>query len=111
MIRSLFAFSALALVCVTNARADFSYPNFASTAGLTINGNATTTVTGDGSVLRLTPAATGQLPILVSFGRMTTSVACSLPSTFLLFTITTSPVAMSAESLPVESTFVVPVTT
>jgi hypothetical protein len=38
--------------------ADFN--NFSSTAGLTLQGNTGTAVTGDGTVLRLTPAASGQ---------------------------------------------------
>ncbi len=38
----------------------FNYSNFVSTAGLSIVGNATTASTGDGVVLRLTPAAGGQ---------------------------------------------------
>lgn len=60
MTRKLAAFCALALVCVTGARADFIYNDFSSTAGLTLNGSAATAVTGDGTVLRLTPAAQGQ---------------------------------------------------
>jgi hypothetical protein len=59
MMRTL-AFCGLALVCATGARADFIYPGFGSTAGLTLNGSTTTPVTGDGTVLRLTPAAIGQ---------------------------------------------------
>jgi hypothetical protein len=37
-----------------------NYPDFSSTAGLTLVGSTTTAVTGDGTVLRLTPAAVGQ---------------------------------------------------
>lgn len=46
---------AVPLLCVaaTIARADFSYPNFSSTAGLTLNGAAATT----GGVLQPTPSA------------------------------------------------------
>jgi hypothetical protein len=87
VIRSLLAFSALALVCVTNARADFSYPNFASTAGLTINGNATTAVTGDGSVLRLTPAATGQGGSAFTTSQVSLGAGASF-STFFQFRFT-----------------------
>ena len=49
-------------ICVSQAQAGvlFTYPNFASTAGLTQVGNAATAVTGDGTVLRLTPAAGNQ---------------------------------------------------
>ena len=43
------------------AHADlFDFPNFSSTAGLTLVGSAGTTVTGDGTVLRVTPAAFSQ---------------------------------------------------
>jgi hypothetical protein len=43
------------------SRADqFTFNGFSSTAGLTFVGSATTTVTSDGTVLRLTPAADGQ---------------------------------------------------
>jgi hypothetical protein len=37
-----------------------NYPDFSSTAGLTLVGSTMTAVTGDGTVLRLTPAAGGQ---------------------------------------------------
>jgi len=37
-----------------------SYPNFSNTTGLTINGNAATANTSDGTVLRLTPATSFQ---------------------------------------------------
>jgi hypothetical protein len=36
------------------------YPNFSSTAGLTLVGNTATTTTGDGTVLRVVPATSGQ---------------------------------------------------
>ena len=43
------------------AQADsFFYPNFSSTAGLTLTGNATTVTTGDGTVLRIVPASGSQ---------------------------------------------------
>ena len=47
-------------VVQANASILINYPNFTSTAGLTIVGNAGTAVTGDGTVLRVTPAALGQ---------------------------------------------------
>lgn len=52
---------ALAL-CAISAQGGvlFTYPDFTSTSGLTFVGNTGTTVTGDGTVLRLTPAATNQ---------------------------------------------------
>jgi hypothetical protein len=37
-----------------------TYADFSSTAGLTLTGNAATTTTSDGTVLRLTPASGGQ---------------------------------------------------
>jgi hypothetical protein len=49
------------LVCVFNASATIvAFDDFSSTAGLTLNGSATTTVTSDGTVLRLTPAVGSQ---------------------------------------------------
>jgi len=38
----------------------FTYPDFSSTAGLTLVGNASTASTSDGTVLRVTPATGGQ---------------------------------------------------
>lgn len=43
-----------ALVVAASLRADITYDGFSSTAGLTINGHATTLSTADGVVLRLT---------------------------------------------------------
>lgn len=40
--------------------ASVTYNDFSDTSGLTLNGSATTTTTSDGTVLRLTPASTGQ---------------------------------------------------
>ncbi len=37
-----------------------SYPDFSNTAGLTLVGNAATATTGDGTVLRVAPASSGQ---------------------------------------------------
>jgi hypothetical protein len=49
-------------LCAVQAKASLliNYPNFTSTAGLTLVGNAATAVTGDGTVLRVTPAVIGQ---------------------------------------------------
>jgi uncharacterized protein (TIGR03437 family) len=44
----------------TGTSAQFTYSGFASTAGLTLVGNAATTSTSDGKVLRLTPATGNQ---------------------------------------------------
>lgn len=53
--------SLLALGATANAYATVvAFPNFSSTAGLTINYDAAITTTGDGDVLRLTPAQTLQ---------------------------------------------------
>ena len=47
--------------CATPAFADsFNYPDFSDTSHLTMVGGTTTTVTGDGTVLRIIPAAGGQ---------------------------------------------------
>src|SRR5580704_1178949 len=43
-----------------HAQQTISFPNFNSTAGLRINGNAAVVSVGDTQVLRLTPATTGQ---------------------------------------------------
>lgn len=53
------AFAAL-LSPITVSADDFTYNGFGSTAGLTLAGNATTAVTGDGTVLRLTSAGFGE---------------------------------------------------
>lgn len=87
MIRNFLVFSAFALVFVTNARADFSYPNFASTAGLTINGNAATAVTGDGSVLRLTPSVASQHGSVFTTSQISLGAGASF-STFFQFRFT-----------------------
>jgi hypothetical protein len=53
----------LALLIGVSGRATAAtivFPDFSSTSGLTLSGNATTTTTADGAVLRLVPAAGGQ---------------------------------------------------
>ena len=56
------ALCALALAFTAHAQAGllFNYNGFSSTAGLTLVGNAGTASTSDGTVLRVTPAASGQ---------------------------------------------------
>lgn len=49
----------LGLAVAANAE-EFTYNGFGDTSGLTFVGNAATAVTGDGTVLRVTPAAGGQ---------------------------------------------------
>lgn len=61
-----------------------TFPDFSDTTGLTLNGSAATAVTGDGTVLRLTPAATGQSGSAFS----TTTVNAADFSTFFQFRIT-----------------------
>jgi hypothetical protein len=61
-----------AIVCLLSypagARASvlFSYNGFSATSGLTLVGNAATTTTGDGTVMRLTPATGGQAGAIYS---------------------------------------------
>jgi hypothetical protein len=53
--------AALVIGALPSAHAQsFTYGNFSDTTGLTLNGSTTTPVTGDGTVLRLTPASSGQ---------------------------------------------------
>lgn len=61
-----------------------TFNDFSDTSGLTLNGSATTTVTGDGTVLRLTPALTGRSGSAFS----TTTVNAADFSTFFRFRIT-----------------------
>ncbi|RIK81734.1 MAG: hypothetical protein DCC68_07880 [Planctomycetota bacterium] len=44
-------------LCASSRAVTVTYDGFASTAGLTLNASAATVVTGDGTVLRLSPAA------------------------------------------------------
>lgn len=54
------ALGAAALAPVTANATTITYPNFSSTAGLTLVGSAATATTGDGTVLRVTPASGSQ---------------------------------------------------
>jgi len=56
----------------------FSYSSFSSTTGLTLVGNAATTTTGDGTIMRLTPAAGSQAGAIYS----TTAVPLGTNATF-----------------------------
>lgn len=62
-----------AVSIVQPAGADLIYDGFASTAGLTINGNAATVSTSDGMVLRLTPSAAWQGGSAFSTARVSTA--------------------------------------
>jgi hypothetical protein len=57
---SLFLVVGATLFCRTSYGDSFTYNGFGSIAGLTLAGNATTTTTSDGTVLRLTPATFDQ---------------------------------------------------
>jgi Legume lectin domain/PEP-CTERM motif len=68
------------MLCAVQAKAGviINYPNFTSTAGLTFVGNAGTAVTGDGTVLRVTPATFSQSGAAYS----TTGVPLGVNDTF-----------------------------
>jgi len=57
----LAALFAPAVFCPANARADFDYPDFSSTAGLNLQGSAAVVNDGISDVLRLTPATGSQI--------------------------------------------------
>jgi hypothetical protein len=63
---------------------EVSFPDFADTTGLTLNGSATPTLTSDGTVLRLTPAAGSRSGSAFS----TEAVNAADFSTFFRFRIT-----------------------
>lgn len=69
-----------ATLCSFQAQAAviFNYTNFSSTAGLTLAGNAATTTTSDGTVLRVTPSAGTQAGAVYS----TTPVTLGSNATF-----------------------------
>jgi hypothetical protein len=73
------------LIAPAMVRADFVYPDFSSTAGLQINGNAAQV----GNVLRLTPAAFNQSGSAFSTGLVSLGVGNSF-STYFQFQITGS---------------------
>ena len=101
--RSRFALTWLWLVAASAAHAQttISYPNFSSTAGLNLNGSAAAVTTGDGVVLRLTPALGGRSGSAFSNTKITLGVADSF-SVFFQFRLT-NPGYTSADGL----TFVV----
>jgi len=68
-----FALLFLAFLCASAAHAaDVVYDGFANTSGLQLNGSATTVLTTDGTVLRLTPAAENQSGSGFSFAKVST---------------------------------------
>ncbi len=74
------SYAACTLVLCAHMRAGIiiNYPNFTNTSGLTLVGNSSTAVTGDGTVLRVTPAVIGQSGAAYS----TTAVALGVNNTF-----------------------------
>ena len=73
-----------ACVASTASATVVSFPDFSDTTGLTLNGSATTAVTGDGTVLRLTPAALSQAGSAFS----SATINAATFSTFFKFRIT-----------------------
>ncbi len=69
---------ACVLAMPSQASVLFNFPNFSSTAGLTLVGSTATATTSDGTVLRLTPASGGQAGAAYS----TTPVALGSNATF-----------------------------
>ena len=74
--------SLLALAAASAHATTVTYSDFSSTAGLQLNGSAATTVTGDGTVLRLTPAATGQGGSTFTTSQVALGSGASFSSTF-----------------------------
>lgn len=58
--------------------ADVTFNGFADTSSLQLNGNAATTVTGDGTVLRVTPAAGNRAGSAFSFDKVSTAEFTSI---------------------------------
>lgn len=75
---TVIALSAMLLGGAAARASVVTYNGFASTAGLTLVGNTTTTTTADGTVLRLTPAVGGQSGAAYS----TSAVALGANATF-----------------------------
>lgn len=77
-------FIALTLgLCTSSAYATLvTYNDFSSTAGLTLVGSAGTTLTGDGTVLRVTPASGGQSGAAYSTSAITLGSNATFSTTF-----------------------------
>jgi hypothetical protein len=78
----LIAAAAASSVVPLQAGLLFSYPDFTNTAGLTLVGDAATAVTGDGTVLRVTPAAEGQSGAAYSTSAVTLGASDTFSTTF-----------------------------
>lgn len=82
--KSTIGFLAISATLASAAHADVlvNYPNFDSTAGLTLVGSAAAAATGDGNVLRLTPAAGGQSAAAYSTTAITLGANATFSTTF-----------------------------
>jgi hypothetical protein len=77
------AVACAAALSALSAHADVvTFNDFSSTAGLTLKGSAGTAVTGDGTVLRLTPAAGGQAAAAYSTSPITLGTNATFSTTF-----------------------------
>jgi len=83
-IRYLGFASAVAITCyAAPAFADsFSFPNFTDTSGLTMTGSTSTAVTGDGTVLRIIPAAGSQAGAAYSTSAVTLGSGATFSTQF-----------------------------
>jgi hypothetical protein len=79
---TLLLFTAILFSSIRLSATSFTYNGFASTAGLTLVGDAATTVTGDGTVLRLTPAAFSQSGAAYSTSAFTLGVGDTFSTQF-----------------------------
>lgn len=85
LLRVFLLFGLPMAACVNHASAAVVlFNDFSDTNGLTLNGSAATAVTGDGSVMRLTPAQPGRGGSVFS----TTTINASTFSTYFRFRIT-----------------------
>jgi len=73
MLRILLFAGVIFGLCLVASATTLNYPDFSSTSGLTLNGNAATPVTGDGTVLRL--ASAGGVTVGSAFTTNTISAA------------------------------------
>lgn len=83
--RFIFKVTAIALALyagAAHATIVANYSDFSSTAGLTLTGSAGTAVTGDGTVLRVTPAAGGQTGAAYSTSAITLGSSNIFSTTF-----------------------------
>ena len=78
-----FASAAAITCCAAPAFAEsFSFPNFTDTSGLTMTGSTSTAVTGDGTVLRIIPAAGSQAGAAYSTSAVTLGSGATFSTQF-----------------------------